>query len=133
VFAAWARYRTPGGLGKERATCRLRGLRRVARSRFADQQMDVFGHHHVAEELKLLRATNLIENLDEAITGPRRAEQRKPTIATERKEMEIAASVIAPERIAHGLVPKWEQSETRTLADPAKSGTPRLTPGCDGP
>ncbi|SRR6266446_6305068 len=82
---------------------RLQDFRGVPLLRLAEEQMDVFGHNHIANQQEAVSRADLVKNLHEAVAGARRAEERAAAIATESNEVEVAASVKPPKRITHWL------------------------------
>src|ERR1700688_2650562 len=76
----------------------LQDFRGVALGGLADQQMNVFRHDHITDQLKTVPHADLIQYSHEALAGPGRSEKGTPPIATEGDEMEIAASIKALQR-----------------------------------
>jgi len=54
---------------------------------FGNQQMHMFGHHHVAENVKDVASAYRFEGGLEQVTGSRAGKIRKPTVTTEGEEM----------------------------------------------
>src|SRR5262249_8635442 len=72
---------------------------------------------------KSMGYANLVEDLHKVVPCPRRAQQRKPPVTTERDEMEVAASVESSQRSAH-KTPGKETSTPAPFAKTAKSAAP---------
>ena len=68
--------------------------RRAAR-RFADQQVDVFGHDDIADQRETVALPDLAEDSRKRVPGSHRTQERQPAIATARDEMQMALSVVA--------------------------------------
>jgi hypothetical protein len=94
----------------------LQHFRRVALPRFADEQVDVFRHDHVAEQPEFVPRTHLVEYFYKPIACASRTQEWAATVTTKRNEVEIASSVEALQRVAH-------RSQTRTLENPQGCGT----------
>ncbi len=77
-------------------------MRRCAFLGFADDQVHVFRHYHVAQQLESVPRAHLPEYLHKTITRTSRAQVRPAAITTKRDEVQIAASVMPLQRIAHG-------------------------------
>jgi hypothetical protein len=75
---------------------------------FTHQQVNVFRHHHISNNVKSVPRTHFIEYLYKAIARPPRSKKRTSPITTEGHEVKIAQSVITPQRVAH-------RRKTRTL------------------
>ena len=88
--------------------------------RLADEQMNVLRHNHVAHQREAVVIARLAENLRENISGAHRAEQRQTSIASERDEMKMPASVVANEFVCHG---RKEKSKPRPFK-PERVGHP---------
>ncbi|MGA7793848.1 MAG: hypothetical protein WCA19_12490 [Candidatus Acidiferrales bacterium] len=63
--------------------------------------MDVLGYDDVAHQGKSVAVAYLAENLDEDISGSNRTKQGQTSITGERNEMQMAASVVTKEFVAH--------------------------------
>jgi hypothetical protein len=68
---------------------------------FADQEVNVFGHDHVADHYATISDAGLFEDAEEKIATLWRSEQRAALVATEGDEVQIACSVTAPETGGH--------------------------------
>ncbi len=66
-----------------------------------DEQVDVFGHHHVTDELESVSCSDLTENLNKGVASAHRAEEWKPPVAAERDEVQVAETVDALETLRH--------------------------------
>jgi len=75
--------------------------------RLGDEQVDVFGHDHVADKLEPVLRFDLTENLNKRVASAHRPEERKTPVATERDEVEVALSVSALEGVA-----RWSTETT---------------------
>jgi len=69
--------------------------RRSLYLRFADQQVNMFGHDHVTGHKKLIAPANLLQYSQQQVTTARRAEQRLSPITTASDEMKVSGAVIA--------------------------------------
>ena len=65
----------------------LDGDRQAALLRLAYQQMNVFGHDHIAEDTQIIPAAHPLQCLLEDATRLRAAQQRSPAITTEGDEV----------------------------------------------
>src|SRR6202046_4389466 len=81
--------------------------------------MNVFRHHHVADQRELVTLPHLIENLQESVTLPRCAQQRAPPVTTAGDEMQTALPVTAFQSILQD-----RHSKPAPFANPAKSAAP---------
>jgi hypothetical protein len=86
--------------------------------------MDVFGHDHISQQLKSLRAANLVKDSYETIPGANSAQQGKTPVTTERDKMKIAASIVAPQRNSHEQY-RQEKSKPAPFACPRQAGKHR--------
>jgi hypothetical protein len=59
-----------------------RHRRRIPALRLSDKQMHMLRRHHVADELKTVFLSYLVENAHEYVARSRGTEQRKPTKTT---------------------------------------------------
>ena len=62
--------------------------------RFADQQMKVLGHDHVAEDDELIPLSYLLENSEKQVAPPRTAKQRLTAVTTASDEMQVSSAVV---------------------------------------
>src|SRR5579862_520247 len=69
--------------------------------RLADEQVNVFGHHHEAHELKAITIAHLAENPDESISGARGRKQWQTAIATARDEVQMLEPIAAAQPCWH--------------------------------
>ena len=65
---------------------------RKNRRRFANQQVHVLRHDHVAYERKPVPCSNFLKNLHRKISRPNRSQQGPSLIATKCDEMQVAAA-----------------------------------------
>ena len=79
----------------------LHDFRGIAGSRFADQQVHMFGHEHIADQRKTIPGANLLQNSDGKIPCPNGAKKRPSLIATKSDEMEVAATSEASQMFRH--------------------------------
>ena len=70
--------------------------------RLADQQMNVLGHDHVAEDGELILLSHLLQNSEKQVAPPRTAEQRLALATTAGDEMQVAISIVACQVPRHG-------------------------------
>ena len=68
---------------------------------FADQEVNVFRHDHVADHYGTISDAGLFEDAEEKIAALWRSEQRAALVVAERDEVQIACSVTAPETGGH--------------------------------
>jgi hypothetical protein len=80
---------------------RLHGQRGSVSVGFTDQQVDVFGHHHKAEDYKTVAAACLFENAKKQVAPASGAQQWLTLIATAGDEMQIAATEESPQGFGH--------------------------------
>jgi hypothetical protein len=80
---------------------RLHDTGRVALLRFADQQVDVLRHDHVAYDNETVALTYLFEDTQEKITPPGTAQPALSMIATAGNEVEMLGAVVALEVSRH--------------------------------
>jgi hypothetical protein len=73
----------------------------------------------------MLRA-DAVENLHEAVAGARPCEVATPAITTESDEVEIVASVKAPESVAHGKVPTPQEKSKPAPLNGTRVRHPRV-------
>jgi hypothetical protein len=78
-----------------------RHFRRLFPGGLANQQMYVFRHDYISDQMERMPAANFIQDFHEAVPGPNRSKQRSPSITTEGHEMQITLPVVPFERIAH--------------------------------
>ena len=64
--------------------------------------MDVFGHHHVAEDIEAIPLAHLLQCAFEGALGLVAVEQRQPAIATEGEEVVAAELLVAFQMRRHG-------------------------------
>jgi len=76
------------------------GGRRAAGG-LGDEEVNVFGHDDVADELETISISHLTENLDERVSRARRAEKRESAVTTEAEEMQMVETVDALESFGH--------------------------------
>jgi hypothetical protein len=69
--------------------------------RFADQQMKVFGHDHIADDHKLIAPADLFEDLEKKIAALSAAQQGLATITTTGDEMQVSGAVVAVKAPGH--------------------------------
>jgi hypothetical protein len=62
---------------------------------FADQEMYVFWHDHVAYKKKFIFGAHPRKLLDEQISGAHRFQKWQPAVATERNKMKMALAIDA--------------------------------------
>lgn len=68
---------------------------RIAIRSFADQEVYMLGHNDVSNQKKAMPVANFCKNFDEEISSAGHLKERKSLIATERYEVQVAATVIA--------------------------------------
>jgi hypothetical protein len=97
----------------------LHHRRWIPHLRLADQQMNVFRHHHVAHQRELVTGPHLIENPQENVPLLRTTQQRAAPITTTRDEMQMALAITALQSILQS-----HHSKPAPFANPAKSAAP---------
>ena len=80
----------------------LHDLRGVSEFGLGDQQMDVLGHHHVADDLKAELGAHLFEDAEKTVAPARGTEAGLASMATGGDEVEMLLAVIALESGRHG-------------------------------
>ena len=70
--------------------------------RFADQQMNVFGHHHIAEHYPLITPPHVLQHSEEQVAARGAGQQGLAVIATKRQEMQIVSALPALQSPWHG-------------------------------
>jgi hypothetical protein len=60
---------------------------RIALLWLADQEMKMFGHHHIPNHHELVASTGLFEYLEKQVAPPRRPQDRSPTMTAAGDEM----------------------------------------------
>jgi len=102
---------------------RGRGIRR-----FADEQMNVLGHDHVASKLELIAVAHFTEDFDESISGPHGGEERQTPVATVSDEVQVLEPVAATQSFRHG-----ERTKSPALPKTGRTGHPQpLNPNHNG-
>ncbi len=79
---------------------------RRADLRLRDQEMDMLGHHHIANHQELITRPYLIENFQEHIPLPRRAQEGTTPVATAGNEMQMALPITTLEPVLQEEDPK---------------------------
>jgi len=79
----------------------LNDCRRSNRSRFADEQVDVFGHDDVADQSETVAGAHFFEDLHGKVSGADGVEERPSLVTAESDEMQIAATGDALEVLGH--------------------------------
>ena len=79
----------------------LQGLRSIPAPRLTDQQVHMFRHDYKSHQQKSVAHAYLIEYSDENIARVTRPQKGPSPIATEGDEMQVTASVIPTQRVAH--------------------------------
>jgi hypothetical protein len=81
---------------------RLHHCRRVLLLRFAEEQMNVLGHDHVAHDYKLITSAHLLQHGQKQVAPRGRAQQGLPAITTASDEMQVPGAIktleVAPHR-----------------------------------
>jgi hypothetical protein len=76
--------------------------RRVLLLRFADQQMNMVGHHHITDNDERITLSDLLQHSEKQVAAAPRAEQGPSAIATASNEMKIAGAAVAMQVVPHG-------------------------------
>jgi hypothetical protein len=93
---------------------------------FADQQVDVLGHHHVRHQRELIPITNLIQDLHKSIPRTLGTQERQAPVATARDEVQVFETVVAFQILGHEENRKPHPSRQE---QPERMGHPRfITP-----
>ena len=79
----------------------LYDFRGVAGSRFADQQMHMFGHQHIADQLETIPGSDLLEDVDGEIPRANGTERAPSLVAAKGDEMKIAMAGAASQIFRH--------------------------------
>ena len=74
---------------------RLHYGRRIFLLRFADEQVNVLGHNHVADHHEGIAPAYLLEHFEKKIAAARRAQQGLSATATPGDKMQAAGAVVA--------------------------------------
>jgi hypothetical protein len=75
---------------------------RILLLRFADQQMNVFGHDHVANDDEGIALADLLQHSQKQVPTARSAEQGLSTITTASDEVKVSSAVVAMQIVPHG-------------------------------
>jgi len=75
--------------------------REIAALGFAEQQMNVLGHNHVANDYETVTAAHLFHDFEKQIAILWRAEQSASPIATGRDEVKVSGAVAPMEFCRH--------------------------------
>jgi hypothetical protein len=109
----------------------LQRERRIAFLGLAHQQMDVLGHHHIADHRKLMAPADFVEDDEKDIARPRRSQKRHPAVTAESNEVEVTGAVAPFEIFGHVETetksktnPKPNQTKIPTLLETKKDGAP---------
>lgn len=100
---------------------RLHHCARRADVRFADQQMEVFGHDHVSEERKVVAVADLTQDFEEDVAAVFGSEERQTMVTTAGDEVQVTQA-IAPFKAAFHwmfrsgvIMLRWSDIEKRNL------------------
>jgi hypothetical protein len=74
----------------------LHDSRRILLLRFADQQVNVFGHDHVAGNDEAIAPAYLLQHSQKEVTAARGAEHWLSPVTTASDEMQVSGTIIAP-------------------------------------
>jgi len=72
---------------------------RVATFGFAEQQMDVLGHHHITGDHKVVASAHLLQHLQKQVPTVAGTQQGAPAVGARGYEMEISGTVIGIESV----------------------------------
>jgi len=75
---------------------------RILLLRFADQQMNVFGHDHVADDDESIALADLLQHSQKQVPTARSAKQGLSTITTASDEVKVSSAVVAMQIVPHG-------------------------------
>jgi hypothetical protein len=81
--------------------------------------MNVFRHHHIADQQELVTRPHFVENLQENVALPRCAQQRAAPVTAASDEMQMPLPITALQSILQD-----HQSKPAPFANPAKSAAP---------
>jgi hypothetical protein len=87
VVVAWLPERALPALPHDRQLQGLQGRGEQLSARFAQQQMDMFRHHHIAKDLEVIAAMYCFQRIFKQISRNRRIKISKPVVTTERYEV----------------------------------------------
>ena len=109
--------------------------------RFANQQMNVLRHDHIADHHEAIPLPDLFQDLQKQIAATSRSQPRLPVIATASEKVEMLVPVIAFEACGHdfnvdsGKMPAVRKAKSKShgvqiwesppFAQTAKGGHPR--------
>jgi len=65
--------------------------RGIAHLRLAHQQVDMLGHHHVADHGEAIVTPGLLQNLQQQVAPPRRAQPGMAVVTTASNEVQMLA------------------------------------------
>jgi len=76
--------------------------------RFADQQMEVFRHDHVAEHNKAVALPDFFQKVEQQVATAGSAQQGKSAVTTAGDEVQIVGTVVTFEAARHdGILGQW--------------------------
>ena len=76
----------------------------VAAFGFAEQQMDVLGHHHTTGDDEVVASAHLLQHVEKQVATVVGTQQRAPPITAGGEEVEMSGTVIAMESVGHRRV-----------------------------
>ncbi|HEX4074620.1 MAG TPA: hypothetical protein VHX49_04395 [Candidatus Acidoferrales bacterium] len=79
----------------------LHHRRRSADARLADEQVNMFGHHAVAEQREVVSVSDVAQDIEEEGTRCLGAQQRQAMVAAARDEVQVAGTVAAFKAMFH--------------------------------
>jgi hypothetical protein len=71
--------------------------------RLADQQMDVFRHHHIPHHHETILLTNLFQNLQKQVAAARSCKPGLAMVTTASEKVEILVPVVTLQAVRHVL------------------------------
>ena len=94
-------FRIQHGLGKP-LLYDLHDFRWISNLRFRDQEMEVFGHDHVADDDESIALADLLQHSQKQVPTARSAKQGLSTITTASDEVKVSSAVVAMQIVPHG-------------------------------
>jgi hypothetical protein len=74
---------------------------RIPHIRLADQKMDMFRHHDITDQCKIIALSDFTENLEKELSRSFRPQQRRATITTASNKVQLPQSIAASQALFH--------------------------------
>ena len=107
------------------------GRRQLALWRLADQKMNVFGHHHVADDHPLVTLPNLFQHFHEQVAARGTGQPGLPPVTTKCEEVQIVSAVPALQAPRHNRRLKEPLSSRCDLGHIVKVTDHEKSPGLE--